>query len=55
MTVRQMLNNLDSRELSEWMAYFRIENEPKKQEKKDEEKALAEKLKLAFKGKARSK
>jgi len=27
MTVRQLLNNVDSRELSEWMAYFSIENE----------------------------
>lgn len=27
MTVRQLLTNLDSRELSEWMAYFNIENE----------------------------
>lgn len=27
MTVRQLLNNLDSRELSEWMAYYQLEKE----------------------------
>jgi len=27
MTVRQLLSGLDSRELSEWMAYFAIEND----------------------------
>jgi hypothetical protein len=27
MTVRQLLNSLDSREISEWMAYFSIEND----------------------------
>lgn len=27
MTVRQLLNSLDSREISEWMAYYTIENE----------------------------
>ncbi len=27
MTVRQLLNSMDSKELSEWMAYFTIENE----------------------------
>ena len=30
MTVRQLLANLDSRELSEWMAFFEIENETEK-------------------------
>lgn len=27
MTVKQLLNNLDSRELSEWMAYYQLEKE----------------------------
>jgi len=27
MTVKQLLENLDSRELSEWGAFFKIENE----------------------------
>lgn len=31
MTVRQLLNNLDSYEMSEWMVYYKIKNE-KKQE-----------------------
>lgn len=27
MTVKQLLNNLDSRELSEWMVYYQLEKE----------------------------
>ena len=27
MTVRQLLNNLDSREISEWIAYFNLQNQ----------------------------
>ncbi len=27
MTVQQLLDNLSSAELSEWMAFFRVENE----------------------------
>lgn len=30
MTVQQLLKNMDSRELSEWMGYFEIENEKMK-------------------------
>lgn len=33
MTVRQLLTSLDSKELSEWMAYFEIENENMKNKK----------------------
>lgn len=29
MTVRQLLSSLDSRELSEWMAYFSLDNKPR--------------------------
>jgi hypothetical protein len=36
MTVRQLLTNLDSRELSEWMAFFEIENENVKNDKPNE-------------------
>ena len=32
MTVWQLLNSLDSRELSEWMAYFALENKEKPKE-----------------------
>lgn len=33
MTVREMLSKLDSFELTEWMAFFRIENEEIKKAK----------------------
>jgi hypothetical protein len=31
MTVREMLNRIDSRELSEWMAYYMLEAEEREQ------------------------
>lgn len=33
MTVGQLLNNIDSRELTEWRAYFKLEAERLKQER----------------------
>lgn len=33
MTVEQLLANISSREISEWMAFFRVENERYEQEK----------------------
>ena len=32
MTVKQLLAGLDARELSEWRAYFQIENEDRKRD-----------------------
>jgi hypothetical protein len=52
MTVKQLLNNTDSRELSEWQAFFEIYNE---QFRRDEDKPLAEKIKSHFGKKARRK
>jgi hypothetical protein len=34
MTVKQLLSSLDSRELTEWMAYFKLENERAKESSK---------------------
>ena len=50
MTVRQLLQNLDSRELSEWQAYMKEANKPP--EKKQSKEEIANKLKtfLAAKG-----
>jgi hypothetical protein len=51
MTVRQLLTNADSRELSEWMAYFEIENEKLKSGKGAEDnntKNVETKIKGAF-------
>jgi len=46
MTVRQLLRNMDSVEISEWQAYFQIENEKYDPEKKKGD--LNERLKKAF-------
>jgi hypothetical protein len=35
MTVQYLFENMTSRELSEWKAYFKTQNEPKKEEKPD--------------------
>lgn len=44
MTVRQLLNNLDSRELSEWMAYYKIKGE----KKTDSDKEIETKIRAGF-------
>ncbi len=48
MTVRQLLSSLDSAELTEWGAYFKIENERIKNHGKDEL-PVEEKMKLFLK------
>ncbi len=50
MTVRQLLESTDSRELSEWAAYFDLINAPK-----DERETVAEKIKAFFMSKKRKK
>lgn len=47
MTVRQLLANTDSRELSEWMAYFQVENEDR-MTGKDKPGSIETKIKGAF-------
>jgi hypothetical protein len=47
MTVRRLLNELDSREISEWLAFFRIEREDFENKPKQE---TADKLKATLKG-----
>ena len=49
MTVRQLLHNIDSREISEWIAFFNL----KPQEK--EKKSLDEQFKSALRSKRKSK
>jgi hypothetical protein len=51
MTVRQLLASLDSRELAEWMAFFRIERdrmEGKSEPKPADPEVLSEKIKAAL-------
>lgn len=48
MTVRQLLQYVDSRELTEWMAYYRVLAEPK-------EENVADKIKNAFAGYSKTK
>jgi hypothetical protein len=48
MTVRQLLNSLTSDELTEWAAYFRLENEKAKNHG-NEEMPVEDKIKAAFK------
>jgi hypothetical protein len=53
MTRRQLLCSLDSRELSDWQAFFKAEAESveeMKQPKKDSPEVLASKIKGAFAG-----
>jgi hypothetical protein len=44
MTVKRLLEEIDSREISEWMAFFKLEKEPPEPE------SLSEKIIKAFKG-----
>lgn len=50
MTVRQLLSSIDSVELSEWMAFFRIEKQRSNERRKPSSTELSEKLKMAFGG-----
>ena len=45
MTVKQLLNSLDSREITEWLAYYEIEAE---RMKKDDPKKLSAQIKTDF-------
>jgi len=44
MTVRQLLASIDSKELSEWLAFFQVENETPKDSPED----LSAKIKGGF-------
>mgnify|MGYP007071694533 CR=1 FL=1 len=48
MTVSELLERVDSHELTEWMTYYRIEQEPK--EEKPDPGKLSENLKKQFAG-----
>ena len=48
MTVRQLLSQTDSRELSEWLAFFYIKNQP--EEEPQDAKLISAQLKNAMLG-----
>ena len=49
MTVRQLLSSLDSAELTEWGAYFKIENENfKKKQSGESDMPIEDKVKTAL-------
>ena len=48
MTVRELLERVDSYELTEWMTYYKINSEPK--EEKEDPQKLSENLKKQFMG-----
>lgn len=48
MTVSELLDRLDSHELTEWMIHYRIESEPK--DDKPDAQTLSENLKKQFMG-----
>lgn len=48
MTVRQLLDNVDSCELSEWSVYFKIENEKSKTGETENKMPVEDKIKTAF-------
>lgn len=48
MTVKQLLASIDSREISEWVAYFNLLNKPGKE---PEKKSLNQQFKDALKAK----
>lgn len=50
MTVRQLLASIDSSELSEWVAYFKIEKARANEKGKPSATDITDKLKLAFGG-----
>jgi len=47
-TVSRLLNELDSREISEWMAFFNIEQEEREQRNKPDPQVLSSKLKATL-------
>ena len=49
MTVKQLLANLDSRELAEWQAYFQIVGKPKDERPKPQDLSEMLKAQLAIK------
>ena len=50
MTVREMLSKLDSAELTEWAAYFKIEREDfEKKQKGESDMPLEDKIKMQLK------
>ena len=50
MTVRQLLASIDSSELSEWVAYFKIEKSKLDEKRKPSATHITDKLKMAFGG-----
>lgn len=48
MTVSELLERIDSHELTEWMIYYKIEQTP--EEKKEDPKDLSKKLMETFAG-----
>lgn len=52
MTVRELLDRIDARELAEWAAFFRIEKAQLEEERNPKSpKKISEKIKAAFKRK----
>ena len=49
-TKGRLIAEIDSRELAEWMAFFRIENEEREEKKKPNPKALSESIKTQLIG-----
>lgn len=54
MTVGRLMDEVDSQELAQWMAFFSLEEEERKQKqqtpKQEDPKALAEKIKASLGG-----
>ncbi len=48
MTVRQMLASMDSQEISEWLAYFKLAEKPEIKKT-----ALTDRIKAFFKGRGK--
>ncbi len=53
MTVRQLLANLDARELLEWQAFFELERERNAKDQPDSPDVTSENVKLALEGMTR--
>lgn len=51
MTVRQLLSNIDSRELSEWIAYYKLRETPEERKPR----GLDDQIKTALKSRKRKK
>ena len=50
MTVRELLDRIDSRELTEWKAYFRVDNEMMEKAKTRNEPGVEDKMKFSLRG-----